>query len=37
MGNSLKESAMHFSGGDSKKVKVKLELIEERLGLTEDG
>ena len=36
MGNSLKESAMHLSG-DGKKVKVKLELIEERIGLTEDG
>lgn len=37
MGNSLKDSVMHFSGDNNKKVKVKLELIEERIGLTEDG
>lgn len=37
MGNSIKDSAIMNYSGDFKKVKVRLELIEERYPLTEDG
>ncbi|CAD8205602.1 unnamed protein product [Paramecium octaurelia] len=37
MGGSIKDSAIMNYSGDFKKVKVKLELIEERFPLTDDG
>jgi len=37
MGGSVKDSAVMNYSGDFKKVKVKLELIEERFPLTDDG
>lgn len=37
MGNSLKDSAIISYGGETKKIKVRLELIEERFGLSDTG